>query len=261
MDPVTHTLIGVGIANAFFRRRIGSEAVTVLAIASNLPDVDAAVHLTGDPTAILMRRTFGHSIFMFPLWSIALAFILRRFYPQLSLRILFGLSFLGCVVHIFFDLVNSFGVVLLWPASDWRPELGIIFIIDLFLTGLLAAPLLLSISRKIRPHLVLLSRVAVVCVAVYVIFCAANRSLAMQSLEAEQHNLGIRPNFSYVFPEPLGPHRWKGVSREGTTYHLYLIHSLTKKIEKVMDIPTQTDDPEVKHIRSTALGPSYRMVL
>ena len=99
---MTHTLIGVGMANAFFRRRVGPESVIILAIASNLPDVDAVVHLTGDPTAILMRRTFGHSIFTFPLWSMALALILQRFYPHLSLRTLFGLSILGCVIHVFF---------------------------------------------------------------------------------------------------------------------------------------------------------------
>ena len=97
MDPVTHTLIGIGMANAFFRRRIGPEAVPILAIASNLPDVDALVHLSSDPTAVLMRRTFGHSLFLLPIWAIGLAFILRRFYPRLDLRTLFGLSLLGSV--------------------------------------------------------------------------------------------------------------------------------------------------------------------
>ncbi|PYS96581.1 MAG: hypothetical protein DMF50_04130, partial [Acidobacteria bacterium] len=66
MDPVTHTLVGVAMANALFRRRIGPESVPILAIASNLPDLDAAVHLTGSPAALLMRRTFGHSLFLVP---------------------------------------------------------------------------------------------------------------------------------------------------------------------------------------------------
>jgi hypothetical protein len=33
MDPVTHTLVGVTAANALFRRRIGREAVPILALA------------------------------------------------------------------------------------------------------------------------------------------------------------------------------------------------------------------------------------
>jgi len=254
VDPVTHTLIGVGMANAFFRRRVGPESVIILAIASNLPDVDAVVHLTGHPTAILMRRTFGHSIFTFPLWSMGLALILRRFYPHLSLRTLFGLTLLGCVVHIFFDLVNSFGVVLLWPFSDWRPELGIIFIIDLFLTGFLATPLLLSIPRQMRPHLVWLSRASITCVAAYVLFCGTNRIIATRLLASETRNFGIQSNFSYVFPEPFGPYRWKGISREQDIYHLYLIYSLTRKIEKISDVKTQADHPQVEHVRATALA-------
>jgi len=254
VDPVTHTLIGIGMANAFFRRRIGKEAVPVLAIASNLPDVDAIVHLTGDPTAILMRRTFGHSIFMFPIWSLVFALVLRRFYPRLSLGTLFGLSLLGATVHVFFDLVNSFGVVLLWPFSDWRPELAIVFIIDLLLTGLLVAPLLLCLFQRMRPFLILFSRASMACVAAYLIFCGANRILAQQALEAEAVRLHLHPDFSYVFPEPLGPQRWKGVLREQDLYRLYLIHSLWKRVELIDEVRTEIDDPVVKHVRATALA-------
>jgi membrane-bound metal-dependent hydrolase YbcI (DUF457 family) len=242
------------MANAFFRRRIGPEAVPILAIASNLPDVDAIVHLTGDTTAILLRRTFGHSIFMFPIWSFGLALILRRFYPRLGLRMLFGLSLLGAAVHVFFDLINSFGVVLLWPLSDWRPELAIVFIIDPFLTGLLAAPLLLGLHRRMRRHLVLLSRASMACVVVYLLFCGANRIVAQHALAAESQRLHAHPDFAYVFPEPLGPQRWKGVLREKNLYRLYLIHSLTGRIEPINEVRTQIDDPNVERVRDTVLA-------
>ena len=170
MDSVTHTLVGVGMANAFFRRRIGPPAVTILALASNLPDIDAIMHLSGDPTAVLLRRTFGPSIFTVPIWSLVLAIILKRFYPKIKLMTLFGLVLLGASIHLFFDLVNSFGIVLLWPFHDWRPELAVIFIIDLFLTGILAVPLLLYLIPSMRRQLELLSRIALVCSLAYVIF-------------------------------------------------------------------------------------------
>src|SRR5712692_2481641 len=147
MDPVTHTLVGVAMANAFFRRRIGPESVPILAIASNLPDLDAVVHLTGNPAAVLMRRTFGHSLLLLPFWALLLALALRRFYPRPGARTLFGLCLLGAGVHLLFDLINSFGVVLLWPLSSWRPELALVFIIDFVLTGLVALPLLLAWAR------------------------------------------------------------------------------------------------------------------
>ena len=254
MDPVTHTLVGVGLANALFRKRIGSPAVPVLALASNLPDIDAVVHLTGDPTAILMRRTFGHSVFLLPLWSLGLALILRRFYPETGFGRLLGLVLLGAYVHLFFDLVNSFGVVLLWPLSDRRPELAIIFIIDFILTGLLAAPLLLAVSRRLRPHLVLMSRIAMTGVAVYILFCGGNRMIARRALASESSKLTARPEFSYVFPEPLGPHRWRGVVRIGDTYRIYLIHTLAEKIDFVGQEQTALGNSAVESARATVLG-------
>lgn len=254
MDTVTHTLVGVGIANAFFRRRIGPPAVTILALASNLPDIDAIVHLTGDPAAILLRRTFGHSLFLLPIWSLVLAAILKRFYPSLKIHALFGLILLGASIHLFFDLVNSFGVVLLWPFSSWRPELAIIFIIDLVLTGILAFPLLLYLIPSMRKQMELLSRIAIVCSLAYVIFCGSNRIMARQALSTEidyQRNI---PEIVYVFPEPLGPHRWRGVMRYGDTYKVYLIYSLSGLIELKDEIETKKENPYVIRAKDTDLG-------
>src|SRR5437899_2768976 len=204
MDPVTHTLVGVVMANAFFRRRIGPESVPILAIASNLPDLDAVVHLTGDPGAVLMRRTFGHSLFLVPFWAFLLALALRRRYSRPGIRALFALCLLGAAVHLFFDLINSFGVVLLWPFSAWRPELALVFIIDFVLTGLLALPLLLAWARRMRPHLAALSRLSLACVALYLLICGAGRARAATLLAPEARGA----DFAYVFPEPLGPQRW-----------------------------------------------------
>lgn len=254
MDPVTHTLVGVGMANAFFRKRIGPPAVPILVLASNLPDIDALVHLTGDPAAVLMRRTFGHSVFLLPFWSLILALILRRFYPRAGFGRLFGLTLLGAFVHLIFDLVNSFGVVLIWPFSLWRPELAIIFIIDLFLTGILAAPLLLAIFRPLRPRLILMSRIAMIGVAVYVLFCEGNRMIARQALASESARLTVQPGFFYVFPELLGPHRWRGVVRTGDTYRIYLIHTLSSRTEFVGLERTARGDPSVELARSTQRG-------
>ncbi|HZR46405.1 MAG TPA: metal-dependent hydrolase, partial [Candidatus Manganitrophaceae bacterium] len=253
MDPVTHTLVGVGIANAFFRKRTGAAAVPILAVASNLPDIDAAVLLTGEPAAILMRRTFGHSLFTLPFWTLALALLFRRRYRQIPLPTLYGLVALGAAVHLFFDLINSFGVVLLWPLSDWRPELAIVFIIDLFLTGVLAAPLLLALLPNLRPRLEALSRLSVVCIALYLAFCGVNRMLAQRML-AEVPVISRPADFTYPFPEPFGPHRWKGVVREGEIYRVYLLTPLAGRIEMKEKLQTKEHSPEVKRAQDSPLG-------
>ena len=254
MDNITHTLVGVTLANGFYRQRVGKAAVPILAIASNLPDLDALVVLSGDPRSVLLRRTFGHSLLLLPIWVLLLTWIFRRFFPQLPFRTILGLTALGAGLHLLFDLVNSFGVVLLWPISQWRPELATVFIIDLTLTALLALPLLLCLPKSRRRSLPGLSRISILAVAGYLLFCGGNRWLAERPLARKAASLTPAPGFSYVFPEPLGPLRWRGVIRQGDIYHLSLIHSLTGKLEARGDVATSLGDPAVQAVLATEPG-------
>lgn len=254
MDNVTHTLVGVCLANAFYRRRLGRATVPILAVASNLPDVDALVVLSGSARSVLERRTFGHSLLLLPLWILLLSLLVRRFTPHLRLTSILAMCALGAGVHLVFDLVNSFGVVLLWPLSDWRPELATVFIIDFILTGLLAVPLLLYAVRSWRPRLEGLSRAALVAVTAYLLLCAGSRRLAAKTLALEAEKFHVPPDLEYLFPEPLGPHRWRGVLREGDIYHLYLVHSLSGRLESYGWVRSQLEDPAVEAARASPLG-------
>jgi len=280
VDPVTHTLVGVTVANGLYRRRIGAAAVPILALASNLPDIDGIVMLSGDPTAVMMRRTFGHSLLLLPLWCIALAWILHLRWRHLTRLKILGLVAVGAGLHLFFDLINSFGVVLLWPLSQARPELAWVFIIDLVLTGLLAAPLLLAIARRLRPRLVPLSRAALAAVAVYLALCGAGHARAMTLLERAAADGAVpaddgapgddtasdlgpdwveagspaSPDFLYVFPEPFGPQHWRGVTRTGDRYRLHLIDVVTGTATFRREVTTQVADPRVARARATPLG-------
>lgn len=297
MDPVTHTLAGVALGNALFRRRVGRAAVPVLALASNLPDLDGLVHLTGDPAAVMMRRTFGHSLFLLPLWCAALAWLLRRKWPEVRYGPMLVMIGVGVAVHLFFDLINSFGVVLLWPFSNARPELAWVFIIDFMLTGILVLPIALSIAPRLRPRIAAMSRLALAGAAVYLAGCGAMHAQAMRLLERTEGVAGvlagpatddaagraglpppaeadaggegdeadvdpdwveadtpIRPDFLYVFPEPLGPHRWRGIARVQDAYHLYVLHPLSGRADRRPDVMTRVTDPRVIAARATPFG-------
>jgi len=266
VDPVTHTLTGVTAANGWFRRRIGPEAVPILAVAANLPDLDGASYLGGGPYALILRRTFGHSIFLIPVWCALFALAAGWIFPRLRFRTRFALALFGCAMHLLFDLINSFGVVVLWPFSDWRPELAIVFIVDFVLTGLLAAPLLLALSKRLRPRLAALSRASCAAVVLYLALCGLSRARAMQFLDANVEAApayapgeSVRaghgpPEFSYVFPEPLGPHRWRGVVRDDDLYRLYLIDSIRGSVERVEEMRTFDDDPRVASAKRSPVG-------
>ncbi|MDP3542044.1 MAG: metal-dependent hydrolase [Elusimicrobiota bacterium] len=219
MDPVTHTLLGLAVGETFFKSRLGSRALWVSAVAANLPDIDTVVLLTGDPSAVILRRSFGHSLALLPLWIAGLTWIFKRKYEDLETSDLAVMITAGCAGHLLFDLINSFGVQLLWPFSTARPEIGAIFIIDLALAGFLAAPHLARLKASWRPALGGLSGAALVAVAFYLALALSARQLAAGQLAEQTGGRG----FQYVFPEPLGAHRWRGVVKEPGAWRTYLI--------------------------------------
>lgn len=251
MDPVTHTLLGVAIGEAFFRPKLGRRAVTLSAWAANLPDLDGVVHLTMDPGAVLLRRSFGHSVFLVPLWIAGLAWLYKRKNVDLPWRDLMAIVGVNVAGHLFFDLINSFGVQVLWPLSWVRPELAITFIIDFVLTGILAAPHLVRLSAALRPKLVFAARAALGVAALYLLgsYCARQKALAMLAAAP-----GPAPSFAYAFPEPLGPHRWRGVRKEGETWRVFLINIARGTTEERRVIRDWGEDPAARAARATAFG-------
>ena len=111
-----------------------------------------------------------------------------------------------------------------------------------------------SLPRSRRSDLAGLSRAALLVVMAYLLFCGGNRWLAERALAREAAALGSPPSFSYVFPEPLGPHRWRGVLRHADTYRLYLIHSLTGEAEKRGEVKSRLEDQAVQAARASPLG-------
>jgi len=249
MDNLTHTLLGVGMAQAGLSRRFGKGTLLTLVVASNLPDMDWLMTLFGDGYAFLDRRMITHSILGVPLIAAAAASLFRLRVKHISWKALFGLILLGMGVHVLFDLVNSYGVVLFYPLSLKRWELAWIFIIDLTLWGLLIAPLILSRIRSPWTDLQKLSRISLTAIGVYVAFCGLGRARAntlLRKTAVEQH---IRPEFSYVFPEALGAHRFRGILKEDNRYSLYLIHVLNGKIEHAASFKTDEDSTLVQKMR------------
>jgi|CXWL01.1.fsa_nt_gi membrane-bound metal-dependent hydrolase YbcI (DUF457 family) len=249
MDPVTHTLFGMAIGEAVFRPRLGRRAVTVSAWAANLPDIDVLILATGDPAAVVLRRSFGHSLFLLPLWIAGLGWIFKKKYPDMEYRDLLAVISLNAAGHLLFDLINSFGVQLFWPFSLMRPELAIIFILDIALTGVLAAPHLTRLSKVWRPRLTTSSRTALAVVGLYLLGAFASRARAVAMLAQE-----AKGGFQYVFPEPFGAHRWRGVVKDEGSWRVYLINAALGTTERRLTLPNDENTPPALAARRTRLS-------
>jgi inner membrane protein len=254
MDNLTHSLIGAAVANAGLKQKLGRGTTWALIISSNIPDIDVFWGFVDPAPSFAYRRMLTHGILGVPLLCLAGAALHRRFFPNLTFKTCFLLYLLGTVLHVLFDLANSFGVVVLYPFSRHRFELSWLFIIDFALWFLLLSPLVLSLFKSRWTGLRDLSRVAAKCVLIYVLVCAALHLRSERSLRRYTEDAGIKPSFSYVFPEALGPQRFRGVIREGDRYRIFQINSITGELAEFGHVDTHDGDADVKRIVETKEG-------
>ncbi len=142
MDNLAHTLTGLALAEAGLRRKTALGATT-LAIAANLPDIDAFIYFVGDGIdALAFRRGWTHGILAMLLLPLLLAALMRAIArlrrpaadaPAPSWRWLIALSAIGVWSHPLLDLLNTYGVRLLMPFSNRWFYGDTLFIIDLWL--------------------------------------------------------------------------------------------------------------------------------
>ena len=168
MDNLTHSLFGLTLAQTPLRRA-GRGTTLALVLASNVPDSDIVVALTGGRAAYLSgHRGSSHG----PLGVVALAAATAtlvygstiwqqrraaRANPQVgsastyaSFLSLVGVALIGTLGHVLMDLPTPYGTRSLspfapsWYALDWMP------IIDISLLGILSVGLM---SVWFRPRL------------------------------------------------------------------------------------------------------------
>jgi inner membrane protein len=161
MDNIAHTLAGLALAEAGLKRRTALGTAT-LAIAANLPDIDAVMYLFGDgPDALAFRRGWTHGPIAMVLLPVLLTVVMlgwrratgdkrgRRPTP-VNTGWLFVLALIGVLSHPLLDLMNTYGVRLLMPFSDRWFYGDALFIVDPWLWAMLGIGVLMSRWRARR---------------------------------------------------------------------------------------------------------------
>ncbi len=228
MDNLAHTLAGLAIAEAGLRRKTALGATT-LAIAANLPDVDALIYLVGDGIdALAFRRGWTHGVLAMIVLPLLLAACmrgvarLRRPRPgeqPMSWRWLVILSAIGIWSHPLLDLLNTYGVRLLMPFSNRWFYGDALFIIDPWLWLTLLTGILLSRRRALRddPRAARPARVALAVLGAYVMLMAISsqwgRRFVARSTDA-------MPDQVMIAPEAITPFRRRVVRDLDVEYEI-----------------------------------------
>lgn len=177
MDNLTHALVGLAMGHAGLKRRTPF-ALTTLAVAANVPDIDVAVFATST-LPMYFRRGWTHgpiAMVVLPLVVAALvvwwdrAVRQRRAAPPPPVvpREVLLLAVLGTWSHPLMDYMNSYGIRLLMPFSGRWFYGDALYIVDPWLYLLLGAGAWLGWRSRDAARGLRLARLALGAAAVYV---------------------------------------------------------------------------------------------
>jgi inner membrane protein len=224
MEPVTHALTSIALGRAGLNK-ITRAATPMLLVSGLIADVDWVTRLGGAATFMRGHRTITHSLVgtVAIIGAVAAAswFIGRR-RPKLAVGIFPALVIcaIGAGAHLLLDLLNGYGVKLLWPFSPkwyaWDLVDGVdSWILFFLLVGLLIPDLFRLVLEEIgsKPKGTGRQRGAIFGL-VFVVLLIAGRAFAHQRAVALLDSRDYRGQAALevgAFPRPSNPLLWSGV--------------------------------------------------
>ena len=137
MEPVTHFLTGACLGRTGFNRRT-AYATLAMTLAAEAPDIDVLWSFRGPVANFQHHRGFTHTLLGVPLVALAVTAIVwlwhrsRKQQPTIPPRwaLLWLLSLLASLSHIFLDWTNNYGVRPFAPFNPRWYALDIAFILE-----------------------------------------------------------------------------------------------------------------------------------
>ena len=150
MDPATHVLTGIAVS------KLGEQAMSIqnpafigIVLGAIAPDFDIVLQKWGDYVYLKNHRGISHSIIGIIGFAGIITLLLSLFYPEMNGLHVFGWTICGCLSHIFMDLLNSYGVQLLWPFYNKKIGFGLFVITDPFVIVMLGLYVVINLERSI----------------------------------------------------------------------------------------------------------------
>ena len=230
-------------------------------LASNLPDIDIVLQARSDAAYILFHRGLTHSLVGLVILPIALAGGLWWAYGG---RTRFGwlalISAAGVAIHLLYDLVTTWGTMLLYPFSSERFALDWLFIVDLVTWALPVGVLVVSARRPDR------GRAAVViwllALVVYGATAAGIHGRAVSAVAESERAGGRQVAEAVAFPRLGAPWRWSAVAvarpeDPEPRIAVYRAHGIPPRAALTERVARRFDDPWVARALATREGQAY----
>ena len=151
MDTLTHALIGANIAGLAGHSISMTDPVFLgPVLASMAPDLDIVMQVKGDLAYIKSHRGISHSLPSLLILSGIITVFLYSILPtSVPVTTLFAVTAAGALSHSLFDMLNSYGVKLLWPLYRPKVTCNILSLVDWFI---IAFSLVTVVSGAYHPN-------------------------------------------------------------------------------------------------------------
>jgi inner membrane protein len=206
MDPLTHVAAGVVCSQLVTSpsRWWAALAGTFFAL---LPDIDYFYIFWDRLAFIRYHRGFTHSLVALPLLALAGALAGRVLGGPRWFKPLFLLGLIVLASHLLLDLATSYGTQILSPFSRRRFSLDWVFIIDPYVTALLAAGAISALAfHRWGPRM---GAWFLTAACVYILVCASYHhqalTLACQVFRTTHH----QEETVAALPQPFSCRRWQ----------------------------------------------------
>ncbi len=136
MDPISHGLIGAGVAALSGQPFALDNPVYLGSILGSMaPDLDIVMQARGHVAYLKHHRGVSHSIPGLLGFSALISLGIMLILPGVNFWQLFAWTFAGALSHSIFDLLNSYGARLLWPFIKRRLTINFIMLTDPVILG------------------------------------------------------------------------------------------------------------------------------
>jgi inner membrane protein len=224
MEPVTHALTSIALGRAGLNK-MTRMATPMLLVSGVIADVDWVTRLGGANAFLRGHRTATHSIagtVAIIAGVAAASWLAGRKYTKLSVKMFSAVVIctIGAGTHLLLDMLNGYGVKLLWPFSQkwfaWDIADSVdAWILFFLLAGLLLPELFRLVLEEIgsKPKRRGRQRGAIVGLALVALFVAGraiSHQRAIALLDGREYRSQV-PLVVAAFPNPMNPLAWSGV--------------------------------------------------
>jgi inner membrane protein len=223
LDTLTHALSGALAARVAAPARPAPGGLAPRArlaagfTAAAFPDADFALRLVDTLTYLNWHQGPTHSLLLLPGWAWLLAHAFARITRgRYSWRAFYSPALLGIAVHIAGDSLTAYGTMLFAPLSTQRFSLPLAFVLDPYLTLILAAGCVAALARPQRYTPALL---ALAALAGYLALLALLQRHAVRIGYEYAAVLGLVQASVHALPQPLSPFNWKILVVHGEDYY------------------------------------------